>query len=97
MFWGGRTVVAAVRLAPRAGREGNHKEPVSIVGHLSCQGVVDSCFRSPLRNLQKCLSAANFTPSLTFPHQGGRDFQVPIRRYAKVSPVSWYGAGSTRE
>ena len=47
----------------------------------------------PLRNLQIYLSAANFTPipvsstgqALTFPHQGGRDFQAPIRRYARVS------------
>ena len=46
----------------------------------------------PLRTLQICLSAANFTPipvsstgrALTFPHQGGRDFQTPIRGYAKV-------------
>ena len=44
-----------------------------------------------------CLSAANFTPILTFPHRGGRDFQAPIRGYAKVSPVSWYGTGSSRE
>ena len=30
------------------------------------------------------------------PHQGGRDFQAPIRGYSKVSPVSWYGVGFSR-
>ena len=34
-----------------------------------------------------CLSTANFTPipeGITFPHQGGRDFQTPITGHAKV-------------
>ena len=43
------------------------------------------------------LRAANFTPILTFPHQGGRDFGAPIGGYAKDSPLWWYGVGSSRE
>ena len=43
-----------------------------------------------------CLSGVNFTPILTFPHQEGRDFQAPIRGYAKVSlrgNDEWRGFG----
>ena len=51
------------------------------------------------------LRVANFTPipvsstgqALTFPRRGRRDFGAPIGGYAKDSPVSWYGAGSSRE
>ena len=62
---------------------------VSVLG--AGRWVLDSRLRRPVRNLQTWLSAANFTPipvsstgqALTFPHQGGRDFQAPIRGRAR--------------
>ena len=48
---------------------------------------LDSRVRRPLWNLQICLSAASFTPILTFPHQGGRDFR-------HAHPRIEYGTGS---